>query len=166
MVTNNLRKAVVYDVDVLAKLFIKNLKKHPEYISHGEIQMGVGTADGKVAPNASEMWKKYIVEKIERTEAEVFICEEGGGIIGFTVVEIDNDGGEPFGVICDLYVLPENRIKGLGSLLLNEGLSWLRSNGIKDFYLESGNSNVDAHIFFEKRGFSVVSHVYYKQTLS
>ena len=159
---NNIRTATVEDADVLVDLFIGNLKKHSEYISHGEMQMGVGLANGDVAIHGAETWKKYIVQKIENSQSEVYVCETADAIEGFAVVEIDDDGGDPFGVLCDLYVLPDCRTKGLGSLLFDVGLSWLKGNGITEFYLESGKDNHSAHTFFEKRGFKMVSHIYYR----
>ena len=157
----NIRMANISDVNALTELFINNLKTHPEYISHGEMQMGVGLANGEVAPQGTEMWKKYIIEKIESDDSAVFVYEEMNTITGFTVVEIDDDGGDPFGVICDLYVLPDNRTKGLGTLLFDKGISWLKDKGMKELYLESGKDNHSAHAFFEKRGFAMVSHIYY-----
>jgi GNAT superfamily N-acetyltransferase len=160
---NNLRSASHADVDNLTNLFLGNLKEHPEYISHGEMQMNVGTLDGKVTPDASQIWKKYIVGKINNPDAQVFVHEENGKITGFIVIEVDEDGSKPFGVICDLYVIPQYRVKGIGSRLFDEGLSWLKSKSIKDFYLESGMKNHEAHVFFEKRGFRLISHVYHCQ---
>ncbi|MDR2085361.1 MAG: GNAT family N-acetyltransferase [Bacteroidales bacterium] len=157
-----IRKAKNEDVDFLTKLFINNLEKHPEYISHGEMQMGVGLANGKVASGGENQWKKYIIRKINSNDSEVFVSENNKEIIGFTVVEIDDDGGEPFGVICDLYVSPNHRTGGLGSLLFDSGMEWLKSRGITEFYLESGKDNHSAHAFFEKRGFNMVSQIFYK----
>ncbi|MDL2228081.1 GNAT family N-acetyltransferase [Bacteroidales bacterium OttesenSCG-928-K03] len=158
----NIRKANLNDIEVLTTLFINNLEKHPEYISHGEMQMGVALANGTVAPQGSAQWKKYIIQKIESKDSAVFVYEDNNQIIGFTVVEIDNDDGDPFGVICDLYVLPDSRTKGLGSLLFNTGMNWLSDKGMKEFYLESGKDNHSAHEFFERRGFKMISHIYYK----
>jgi GNAT superfamily N-acetyltransferase len=161
MTVSNFRCAAQADADNLTSLFIGNLKEQPEYISHGEMQMNVGTSDGNVTPNASEIWKEYILGKIANPNAQVFVYEENGKIVGFTVIEIDDDGGKPFGVICDLFVLAQNRAKGLGSKLFDEGMSWLRGKGITDFYLESCIKNDAAHLFFEKRGFKLISHVYH-----
>lgn len=60
------------DAERLQEAFLGHINAHTEYISHGEIQMGVGVAvhteDGKFAgrpsPNAVEMWHKYITEHL------------------------------------------------------------------------------------------------------
>jgi ribosomal protein S18 acetylase RimI-like enzyme len=159
----NIRTATSFDIDTLTELFWNNINVHTEYISHGEVQMGVGTSDGKPAADGKKMWKKYITSKIADKNSEVFIFDENDKIIGFTVIAIEEDGAEPFGVICDLYVLPKSRRKGFGEVLFNSGIEWLKNKGITDYYLESGKDNHGAHKFFEKRDFRVMSHIYYKK---
>jgi Acetyltransferase (GNAT) family. len=164
-----IKTANASDVDLLTATFMKNLHEHPEYISHGEIQMGVGVAshkpDGTFAGipsgQAEMMWRKYITEKIEIADAEVYMAlDENGALLGFSVVDIEEDGADPFGMICDVLVLPSNRKSGVGSALIERDLSWLSSRGIADVYLESGKDNHSAHRYFEKRGFEHVSNIY------
>ena len=60
--------AVPADAECLKNMFFVNLEANPEYISHGEVQMGVGLmetdADGEirgtVAPDGETMWMNYI----------------------------------------------------------------------------------------------------------
>ena len=157
------------DAEALADLFIGHITAHPEYISHGEIQMGVGEGeivDGVLvahpAPEAREKWMKYILEHIEDSSfAEVWkAVAPDGALIGFCVADIDEDGDAPVGMVCDVLVGEEYRGCGAGQALLQTAISWLRSRGIKDIYLESGKDNHSAHRFFEKRGFSHVSEIY------
>lgn len=164
-----IREAELFDIDKLTSYFIDNLRRHPEYISHGEIQMGVGVATsdmsgafkGQASPDAEMMWRKYITDKISSDDAVVYVAEaDDRRWLGFTVVDIEEDGAAPFGMICDLLVFPENRTAGVGSALLKQGMAWLRDRGIKDVYLESGKDNHDAHHYFERRGFEHVSNIY------
>ncbi|MBR4735912.1 MAG: GNAT family N-acetyltransferase, partial [Bacteroidales bacterium] len=74
--------------------------------------------------------------------------------------DIEEDGDVPFGMVCDILVKEEYRGHGAGEALLQTAISWLRSRGINDIYLESGKNNHSAHRFFEKRGFSHVSEIY------
>lgn len=158
----NIRVAKITDTDSLVELFINNLEKHSEYFSHGEMQMGLKLVAGKVSKRGINLWKKYAQNKIRNKDSKIFVYEDNNKITGFIIVEISEDGADPFGVICDLYVLPNNRTKGIGSSLFDIGIGWLRARGMKDFYLESGKDNHAAHAFFEKRGFGMVSHVYHK----
>ena len=154
------RMATLKDIPHLTEMFWNHLLINPDYISHGEIQMGVATGVGMVAPKGDRKWKEYITEKITDSRGQVFIHEENQEIAGFVVLEISDDGDKPFGVICDIIVNPAIRGKGIGSRLLDAGIGWLSEQGITDFYLESGKDNHQAHAFFEHRGFSVISHIF------
>ncbi|MGM9748071.1 MAG: GNAT family N-acetyltransferase [Candidatus Cryptobacteroides sp.] len=157
------------DAEVLADIFWNHINAFPEYISHGEMQMGVGTAalseDGDILPapaeNGREMWLEYINEKMESPDvAVVFKAMDGDVVAGFCVADIEEDGADPFGMVCDVLVKEEYRNCGIGGLLLEKAVDWLKEKGINDIYLESGKENHSAHSFFEKRGFRKVSEIF------
>lgn len=157
------------DAEALADIFFSHLNASPNYISHGEMQMGVGTGrfiggalKTEVAPDGREKWMKYILTHIEdESFAEVWkAVDSQGKIVGFCVADIEEDGDEPFGMVCDVLVSPTFRGGGAGGALLNTAISWLRGRGIKDIYLESGKDNHAAHKFFEKRGFHHISEIF------
>ena len=157
------------DAPALADLFMGHISAHTEYISHGEIQMGVGEgylADGvlhtRPAPDGREKWMKYILQHIEDNSiAGVWkAVADDGTLVGFTVADIESDGDDAFGMVCDVLVKEDYRGHGAGAALLQTAIEWLRSRGIKDIYLESGKDNHAAHRFFEKRGFAHVSEIY------
>lgn len=164
-----IESAVLADAPVLADLFLGHITANTEYISHGEIQMGVGEGEIKdgvlvtrPAPDAREKWLKYIHLHInEPSLAGVWkAVADDGTIAGFCVADIEQDGDTPFGMVCDVLVKPSFRGHGAGEALLNTAIAWLRSRGIKDIYLESGKDNHSAHKFFERRGFTHVSEIY------
>ena len=157
------------DAAALARLFIGHISAHPEYISHGEIQMGVGIGELKdgtfvtrPAPDAREKWTKYILGHIgnESLSRVWKLLDEAGEIMGFCVAEIQEDGDEPFGIICDVLVREDFRGHGAGDALIRTAIDWLRSREVSGIYLESGLNNHAAHRFFEKRGFIHVSEIY------
>ena len=156
------------DENILCDIFLSHISTHKEYISHGEIQMGVGEGeflDGvfmtRPAPDARENWLKYIHGNItENDRAAVYKEVVGEDIAGFCVAEIMEDGAEPFGMVCDVLVRESFRTGGIGTALLDAAISWLRSKGIKDIYLESGQNNHSAHEYFIRRGFRKVSEIY------
>lgn len=161
--------AVPEDAELLCDIFIRHITDHNEYISHGEIQMGVGVGeiyDGVLravpSPDARKKWLKYINGNIMDPDSAVVYKAvlDSGDIAGFCVAEIMEDGADPFGMICDVLVSETFRRGGLGSDLLNNALAWLRSKGIKDIYLESGLDNESAHEYFRNRGFVKVSEIY------
>lgn len=161
-------KAEPRDREALADIFLGHITANPEYISHGEIQMGVGVGefrDGKLCARPSDdartMWLKYIDAHIsDEDTALVLKGVRDGEIIGFCVADIEEDGADPFGMVCDVLVTESARGEGLGGRLLARAIAWLRSKGVKDIYLESGLNNHSAHAFFEKRGFHHISQIF------
>lgn len=164
----NISVATVSDEIVLAGIFLDHITSHPEYISHGEMQMGVGTGrleNGKmvaeVSPFARNIWLKYIHGNIECPDSVVYkAVTSDGNTAGFCVATITEDGTEPFGMLCDLLVSRECRQKGIGTALFNKALEWFGSRGVADVYLESGLNNHAAHEYFMRRGFCKVSEIY------
>ena len=174
--------ATAQDAPALADIFFSHLAAHPEYISHGEMQMGVGEGvirDGvlvaQTAPDGRQKWMKYILLHIENEElARVWkAVSDQGEIVGFVVADIEDDGDAPFGMVCDVLVkeacrgcgagealLEEFRGCGAGDTLLQTAIGWLREQGVNGIYLESGKNNHAAHRFFEKRGFTHISEIY------
>jgi ribosomal protein S18 acetylase RimI-like enzyme len=163
-----IKHASLKDAPALADLFLGHIGAHPEYISHGELQMGVGEGtirngvlEAYPAQDAREKWMRYIRRQIHaKTCANVWKAMDEGAIVGFCVADIEDDGDAPFGVVCDLLVKPDYRGHGAGGALLQTALDWLRSKNVKGIYLESGKDNHAAHRFFEKRGFAHVSEIY------
>ncbi|MBQ1218846.1 MAG: GNAT family N-acetyltransferase [Bacteroidales bacterium] len=171
-------KADYTDVSELVEMFWENISSAPEYISHGEIQMGMAKGPGELEDEdvAKEVWTDYIMDKIERQDVEfnpedfdpdnlpaavlIYTSEEDDKILAFSVLELSEDGASAFGVICDMLVHPSKRGTGLGSQLLEKSKEWFRSLGIDEIYLESGLNNHSAHQFFEKKGFKPVSYVF------
>ncbi len=161
--------ASVADAQALADLFIGHITAHPEYISHGEIQMGVGvgTVQGDCfvtgpAPDAREKWMKYILAAMSNDAVSHVwkAVDAQGTLMGFCVADIVGNEDCSFGMVGDVLVNPQCRGIGLGNTLLQTAIAWLHSKGIQDIYLESGKDNHNAHRFFEKRGFTHVSGIY------
>lgn len=157
------------DASAMCDIFLAHISAHTEYISHGEIQMGVGTGyfkDGEfitgVASEARTAWMKYITGNLaDQDGAAVYkAVDEDGHILGFCVTEIMEDGADPFAMVCDVLVKEECRTKGVGSALLDTAIGWLHSKGIYEIYLESGLRNHAAHEYFMRRGFKKVSEIY------
>ncbi|MDO4735707.1 MAG: GNAT family N-acetyltransferase [Bacteroidia bacterium] len=176
-------KADYTDVSELVELFWENISNAPEYISHGEIQMGMAKGPGELEDQetAKEVWTDYILSKIDRQtveyDAENFDPDnlpaavllytstteqspDQEQILAFAVLELSEDGASPFGVICDMLVHPSKRGTGLGAQLLEKSKEWFMSMGIDEIYLESGLNNHSAHEFFEKKGFKPISYIF------
>lgn len=166
----HIKPATVSDKEALADLFYAHLSENVEYISHGEMQMGIGhlVFNGKeyvlqLDADTRHLWLTYIEEHMTAEGMAVYKAEDStGALLGFCVLETDSDGGAPFGVLCDILVNAEARGHGVGSRLFSAAEDWFKSRNLKDVYLESGKNNHNAHNFFIRRGFMKVSEVYYK----
>lgn len=166
----HIKPATVSDKEALADLFYAHLSENVEYISHGEMQMGIGhlVFNGKeyvpqLDADTRHLWLTYIEEHMTAEGMAVYKAEDStGALLGFCVLETDSDGGAPFGVLCDILVNAEARGRGAGSRLFSSAEDWFKSRNLKDVYLESGKNNHNAHNFFIRRGFMKVSEVYYK----
>jgi ribosomal protein S18 acetylase RimI-like enzyme len=163
-------RASVEDADALCEIFLGHIGLHPEYISHGEVQMGVGEGyvaeDGqfkaRVSPLARHYWMKYIYGNLTDGQSSAVFKAVGDDlqIVGFCVAAITHDGAQPFGMLCDVLVKEACRGGGVGTALLEAAMAWFREKGIKDIYLESGLNNHAAHEYFMRRGFVKVSEIY------
>lgn len=166
----HIKPATVSDKEALADLFYAHLSENVEYISHGEMQMGIGhlVFNGEeyvpqLDADTRHLWLTYIEEHMTDEGMAVYKAEDSAGaLLGFCVMETDSDGGAPFGVLCDILVNAEARGHGVGGCLFSAAEDWFKSRNLKDVYLESGKNNHNAHNFFIRRGFMKVSEVYYK----
>lgn len=165
-----IKPATLPDKDALADLFYAHLSENAEYVSHGEMQMGVGRLvfNGneyvpRLDTDSRRLWLAYLEEHITSDGMAVYKAEDSAGnLLGFCVLETDSDGGAPFGVLCDILVNADARGQGVGGRLFSAAEDWFMQRGLKDVYLESGKNNHNAHGFFMRRGFVKVSEVYYK----
>lgn len=144
----------------LCDFFSFIVENHKDYISHGELQMGVASDPGQLTPDYKDHWLRYLDRQTGNPDNSLLICEEKEKITGFVLFGIANDGAQPYGLIFDLSVSPERRGQHIGLQLLQEALGHFRERGIKDCYLESGVNNHSAHHFFRKHGFNQVSDIF------
>ena len=81
----------------------------------------------------------------------IYIAERAGEILGFVCVlrERDPDWG---GYVDNLHVRPHLRGAGIGKVLLDAALDWLRSAGEERAYLWVYEANLSARRFYEREG--------------
>jgi GNAT superfamily N-acetyltransferase len=155
-----LRPALMADAGAITALFWEHLESNPEYISHGEMQMGAALAPGVPAPDGRRIWQNYLEGCIASEEGLVLAAYNSAGIVGFAILTVGEDEGRRFGVLNDILIRRDHRGWGFGSELLAACFGWLRGLKIESCYLESGRGNHAAHAFFERHGFSLISHTF------
>lgn len=146
--------------DELANFFISIISNYSDYISHGELQMGIAINDSQLAPNAKELWLEYLDRQSSNPDISIALAIENNEVVGFIIAGIESDGAQPYGMIYDLSVDPTKRKLGIGSQLMSHGIQHIKEMGAEDCYLESGLHNHSAHDFFKRYGFTAVSKIF------
>ena len=101
---------------------------------------------------------KY-VRWLEDPETFFVIAEDASGPIGYAFVTVGPGyaswaTGERAGVLETLSVLPEHRGGGVGETLIEAAWSRLEELGVEDMAITTTKTNVDAHRFYERQGFT------------
>lgn len=127
-------------------------------------------------------WAGYARERIISTASRVLVAEDqvGPTLVGFVDLRLvrptahvrgvlwrkigkrrksANDSDliervEAYGLIANLYVVPERRRGGIATALLVESLAWLGNTGVRDVEAAVLNVNVASVALFEKHGFA------------
>ena len=95
-----------------------------------------------------------IADAIMDPSSAVFVAEHRGELLGLCTAYLDLNSVR-FGPRCwveDLAVSPEHRSQGIGKELLDAAKQWARQRGGTHLELDSAESRVDAHRFYEREG--------------
>lgn len=82
---------------------------------------------------------------------QVLAAELGQELVGFTALKYESWNRRV--VVCDLYVAPQHRGKGIGRKLLDEAAQFARLAGARCLWLETQNTNYPAIQFYRRVGF-------------
>lgn len=89
-------------------------------------------------------------QRLERSF--IFVAEVDGSIVGFANFSpVSDEGKADLGAI---YLYPEYQGKGIGSVLLKQGINELE--GIKEIYINVEKDNKIGKNFYDAKGFEVV----------
>jgi GNAT superfamily N-acetyltransferase len=109
---------------------------------------------------ASEGFRRAVTSE----RADVLLAFDDGRPVGAATVYLGIFSIR-YGQRCfveDLIVLPDQRSKGTGKLLLEAAGKWGRERGCDFIQLHSGNGRKDAHRFYERQGMDQDSLVFTK----
>jgi GNAT superfamily N-acetyltransferase len=115
---------------------------------------------------AWRMRRSKYVRWLEDPETFFVVAEDGEGPVGYAFVTIGPGyaswaTGERAGVLETLSVLPERRGGGVGTALVEGAWERLAELGVEDMAITTTKTNVDAHRFYERHGFSQGFVVYH-----
>ena len=103
-------------------------------------------------------WRKlrHIDADVEGQNAEgVFVYEVDGQVVGYITARVDR--GSKIGWIPNLAVIPEHREEGLGKLLMQTALDYLRDQGMECAKIETLAQNPIGSHFYPSVGFEEVA---------
>src|SRR3954454_13933394 len=125
----------------------------------GEVERVLGmyewlfAAPGSVPPGWDpERARAAIADAIADQEAAVFVAEHRGELLGLCTAYLDMNSVR-FGPRCwveDLAVSPAYRSQGVGKELLDVAKAWAQERGATHLELDSAETRVDAHRFYER----------------
>lgn len=103
---------------------------------------------------------------LESENNYIFVAEEEGKLIGFATCSMRHIVRYPYPVaqLDELFVLAEYRRHGLGKQLVEKVEQTVKENGCLLMYIESGSERKEAHIFYEKIGYTNNGY-YFKKNL-
>jgi [ribosomal protein S18]-alanine N-acetyltransferase len=99
-------------------------------------------------------WKEAtFLSLMRRTDSDLYVAEDEGGIIGYTACWTVIDQSE----LGNVAVTPEARGRGAGGALVDTVVDRVRERGARELFLEVRESNLGAQALYRERGFVVVS---------
>jgi len=94
--------------------------------------------------------RRAMYEKsIQRSDAEFFVADEGGNLLGILGMEVQGYGVAEFGMMVDAAA----RGRGVGGALLSAAVEWAREHGAHKVALQVWPDNAAAIALYEKHGF-------------
>lgn len=99
----------------------------------------------------------FMKAQLENPDVAVLVAEVNGDVIGYVYAAIEGYDymalRGPAGVLHDIIVDPESRGRGVGRLLLDAVLAFLKSRGVPRVVLTTAEQNAAAHRLYESVGF-------------
>lgn len=130
-----IRRARLADIKELTKLQSLLMKHHMKFDGYWDVKR-----------NAKSMYSKYFIKMIKSPNAVMFVAEDNGKIIGFTLGKIKKRPPifkiERVGQVNSTFVLEKYRKKGITKRLTNELFEWFKSKKIYNIELDVDNRNL------------------------
>jgi ribosomal protein S18 acetylase RimI-like enzyme len=104
-----------------------------------------------------DAYAAYLGSQLEEPDAAVLVADDDGEVIGYAYVALESYDymalRGPAGVLHDIIVDPECRRGGVGRLLFDAALEFVRSRGLPQIVLGTAKRNEKAQRFFASLGF-------------
>ncbi len=108
-------------------------------------------------PRTERGYGSFLASQLEQRDGAVLVAEEDGTVIGYAYAGVEASDymslRGPAGVLHDVVVDPEHQRRGVGRMLLDAALAFLRSRGAPRVVLSTAARNAQAQRLFESAGF-------------
>jgi ribosomal protein S18 acetylase RimI-like enzyme len=108
-------------------------------------------------PRTEAGYAAFLGTQLDTPTVAVLVADEGGVVIGYTYAGVEGRDymslRGPAGVVYDVVVDPGHRRGGVGRLLLQAALEFLKSHGAPQVVLSTATHNEAAQRLFESAGF-------------
>ncbi len=114
-----------------------------------------------------ELATRFISDRIEREESDIFIAFDGGKASGFVQLypSFCSVDAVKIYILYDLYVDADKRKSGTGEQLMNAATAWAKSNGAARLDLLTAHDNLIGQHLYEKLGYKRDLENFYAYTL-
>ena len=142
------RKATKKDIPQLVELWKKFIKHHqrlsPFYMN--------------MVKDADRNWVRYVkAKKLGKSNAVMFVAVKGKKLIGYATGNLEKNRPiyklKSYGVLGSLFVVPEQRGKGVGNLLRHAVFEWFESKKLKHVEIGVMAGNKETKKIYEHWGF-------------
>ena len=114
-----------------------------------------------------ELATRFISERIERSESDIFVAVEGdmaGGFVQLYPSFCSVDAVKIY-ILYDLYVDASRRNSGIGEKLMNAATEWAKTNGAARLDLLTAHNNLAGQHLYEKLGYEKTNEDFYAYSL-
>jgi GNAT superfamily N-acetyltransferase len=112
-------------------------------------------------------WREFVDAKLRDPDRAILVTEHEGKVVAYSELRLARRQRRPWilrllrmkaparvGIVEDIYVSPRLRLRYCGTNLLEEGLAWLKSHGVKRVVAGVWARNTRSLQFFGKREFT------------
>ena len=119
-------------------------------------------------PADLELATRFIAERVERQESDIFVAVEGDKAGGFVQLysSFCSVGAVKIYILYDLYVNVDCRKIGVGESLMNRATEWAKENGAARLDLSTAHSNLAGQHLYEKLGYKKVDEDFFSYSLA
>ena len=111
----------------------------------------------KVTPGFLRAFTQELRDADRSRDEALFVLERDGQVCGFLWLSLIPTMTEPYvGFIKNIYLLPSQRGKGLGRLLLERADEWFLNRGVRKAQLTASTVNETAIKLYEKAGYETI----------